>query len=370
MDEKFEKRVFLFFLVLITLAFLWVMGPFFSAIFWACAVAVIFYPMQRRLRQKLGNKPNTIAFLTLLACMLIVILPVLAISAAFISEGVVLYQRIESGEFDPDIFLEKVNQGFPVVTDVLNRFGIETSELRERLSAFAVEASRVIAKQALSIGQNTFGFVLHLCMMLYLTFFLLKEGRFLVDLLIRAVPMGDSRERQLFAKFAEVTRATIKGNLLVAAVQGALGALIFWILGLPAPVLWGVVMAFLSLLPAVGAFIVWGPVAIYLFATGEWVTASILVAYGALVIGLADNVLRPILVGRDTKLPDYLVLFSTLGGMALMGMNGFVLGPMIAALFLAFWKIFMDEFNSKAPKPVAVENTPLALEHHEKPLND
>src|SRR5690606_13507468 len=128
-------------------------------------------------------------------------------------------------------------------------------------------------------------------------------------------------------------------------IQGALGGLIFWILGIPGFLLWGVVMATLSLIPAVGAGLVWGPVAIYMFAIGDWIQAIILIAYGLLVIGLVDNVLRPVLVGRDTKLPDYIVLLSTLGGLVLFGVHGFVIGPLIAALFTVFWGIFMREFQ-------------------------
>jgi len=126
----------------------------------------------------------------------------------------------------------------------------------------------------------------------------------------------------------------------VAAAQGALGGLIFWILGIQGPVLWGVVMAFLSLLPAVGAGLIWAPVAIYFLATGDMGKGLILIAYGVLVIGLVDNVLRPLLVGKDTKMPDYIVLISTLGGMALFGLTGFVIGPVIAALFMAIWDMF------------------------------
>jgi predicted PurR-regulated permease PerM len=181
--------------------------------------------------------------------------------------------------------------------------------------------------------------------MLYLSFFLLRDGVSIVGWLRAAVPLNNERRQLLFQKFAEVSRATVKGNLVVALVQGALGGLIFWLLGLPAALLLSVVMAFLSLVPAVGASLVWLPMAIYLYATGEWEKASILVAYGALVIGLADNVLRPILVGRDTKLPDYIVLFSTLGGISMLGITGFVIGPLIAALFLSFWTIFSKEFN-------------------------
>ena len=129
-------------------------------------------------------------------------------------------------------------------------------------------------------------------------------------------------------------RATVKGNVLVAVIQGTLGGLAFWVLGVHAPVLWGVVMAFLSLLPAIGAALIWGPVAIYLLATGAIWKGVALIAFGVLVIGLIDNVLRPILVGKETKLPDYVVLVSTLGGLAIFGLNGFVLGPVIVAMFI------------------------------------
>jgi predicted PurR-regulated permease PerM len=136
-----------------------------------------------------------------------------------------------------------------------------------------------------------------------------------------------------------VVRAMIKGTILVAAAQGFLGGLIFWILGIHAPVLWGVVMAFLSLLPAVGAAVVWFPVAIYLLATGALLKGIVLIAFGAGVIGLVDNLLRPYLVGKDTRMPDYVVLVSTLGGIAIFGLNGFVVGPLIAAMFIAVWNI-------------------------------
>ena len=128
----------------------------------------------------------------------------------------------------------------------------------------------------------------------------------------------------------------------MAALQGALGGLIFWILGLHAPVLWGVVMGLLALLPAIGAAVVWLPVAIYLLATGSTLQGMVLLVFGALVIGLVDNILRPLLVGQDTKMPDFIVLISTLGGLATFGLNGFVVGPVIAAMFIAAWDIFSE----------------------------
>lgn len=142
------------------------------------------------------------------------------------------------------------------------------------------------------------------------------------------------------SKFATVVRATIKGNVVVAICQGALGGLIFWALGIASATLWGTVMAVLSLLPAVGAGLVWGPVAVYFLATGDVVKGVILGAYGVLVIGLVDNVLRPVLVGKDTRLPDYMVLLSTLGGLTMFGISGFIAGPLIAVLFLVAWDLF------------------------------
>src|SRR5690606_2377689 len=200
--------------------------------------------------------------------------------------------------------------------------------------------SQLLAEQLVLLGQNTLAFVIGLFVMLYLLFFLLRDGDALARRLNDAVPLRPEQRRALADKFTTVIRAMIKGTLAVAVVQGALGGLIFWLLGIPAPALWGVVMGILSLLPAVGSPIVWGPVAIYLLATGDVWQGLLLLAYGALVIGLIDNVLRPILVGNDTRIPDYVVLISTRGGPAVYGVNGLLLGPVIAALFLAVWDIF------------------------------
>ena len=155
-------------------------------------------------------------------------------------------------------------------------------------------------------------------------------------------------------------RATVKGNIAVAVTQGALGGVIFWILGIQGALLWAVLMAFLSLLPAVGAGLIWLPVAIYFLATGNIWQGVILVAFGVLVIGLVDNVLRPLLVGKDTKMPDYVVLISTLGGLSLFGINGFVIGPLIAAMFIATWALFAARDEDPAVGWQPVQGAPQA----------
>lgn len=346
MNRDMERRFFLLMLVIVTGLFFWLLKPFFGALFWACAIAVLFNPMQKRLTKLWGERPNLTALTTLLTCVVIVVIPVLMVLASFLQEGLDLYQRIESGELDPGAYFERIKSAFPVVQNWAERLGVDLDNARQKAAEFAVTATRWLAQNAVALGQGTFRFFLSLALMLYVAFFLLRDGRTMVDMLVRALPMGDRREHLLFSKFAEVTRATVKGNLVVAIVQGALGGIIFWILGIPGPLLWGVVMTILSLIPAVGAGLVWLPVAIYLFAVGSWISGIILVAYGVLIIGLADNILRPILVGRDTKLPDWLVLLSTLGGLAMFGINGFVIGPLIAVLFTAFWGIFVREFNT------------------------
>lgn len=342
-NTTMERRAFLALLVAVSLLFLGLLQPFFSAIFWACVFAILFFPLQRRISQRIAS-PSAATLVTLFAGVAIGVLPAVFIFTSFIQEGAALYQKLQDGQVDPSRYIEQVRGAFPVVQELLDRFGLRLDALLEQLSGLALSGSRQLAQNAWQIGQNTLQFFVQLVIMLYLAFFALRDGPYLVELLIRALPIGDERERQLLNKFAEVTRATVKGNLVVAAVQGSLGGLIFWVLDIPGAVLWGVVMTVLSLIPVVGASLIWAPVAIYLFAVGDWQEGAVLVAFGAGVIGLVDNILRPILVGRDTKLPDFVVLLSTLGGFALFGMTGFVIGPLIAALFVAFWQIFMQEF--------------------------
>lgn len=340
-----ETRSFLLFLFLVSVAFFIVLKPFFGTIFWACAITIIFYPMHLKLLAKFRGRPNLTALTTLTACILIVVLPVIFLISSAVSEGAGLYNKLESGEVNPAQYIEQIRTAFPGAQQTLERFGVDVAKVKESALSATMASGKWLAQNALSIGQNTFKLLLNICLMLYLIFFLLRDGEYLLALLIRALPLGDDRERLLFAKFSEVTRATIKGNLVIAIIQGSLGGLIFWILGIPGALLWGVIMAMFSLIPAIGPAIIWLPVAIYLFATGDSVKALILAGFGAGVIGLIDNFMRPMLVGRDTKLPDYIVLLSTLGGLGVFGVNGFVIGPLVAALFIAFWGIFIREVN-------------------------
>jgi len=334
-----EDKTFLLLIIAVTLAFAWILWPFYGSVFWGTVLAILFAPSYRRLLRSMRQRRTLAALATVTIVVLIVILPVMMITASLLQEGFSLYERIQSGEVNLGRYFQQVFAALPGwLTDLLNRFGLTNLGLsQERLSTGLMEATQFLAAQALNIGQNTFEFIVNLCIVLYLLFFLLRDGDDLSRRIREAMPLHAEQQRDLLNRFTTVIRATVKGNVIVAVVQGVLGGLIFWFLDVHAPVLWAVLMAILSLLPAVGSALIWLPVAIYFLVTGAIWQGVILIAFGVLVIGLVDNILRPILVGKDTKMPDYVVLISTLGGIAIFGLNGFVIGPVIAAMFMAVW---------------------------------
>jgi predicted PurR-regulated permease PerM len=339
---RLQEKTFLFLLVGVTLAFGWILLPFYGAVFWGAVLAILFAPFYRQMLTAMHHRRNLAALATLLLCLIIVIFPMALITASLIHEGANAYQNIRSGHLDFGVYFQQVLAALPAwAVKLLNRFDLgDIAALQDKLSAGVMRGSQAIAAQTLNIGQNTFQFIVSFGLMLYLLFFLLLDGAELSARIRKAIPLSIEQKRQLFGKFTTVIRATVKGNIAVAATQGAMGGAMFWFLGIQAPLLWGVLMAFLSLLPAIGAALIWAPVAVYFLVTGAIWQGVTLFVFGTLVIGLVDNILRPILVGKDTQMPDYMVLISTLGGMAVFGLNGFVIGPVIAALFIAAWDLF------------------------------
>jgi predicted PurR-regulated permease PerM len=328
---------------LTTIAFLMLIGSFLMPVFWAAVLATVFFPLQSRYVARFGGRRSLAALATILTIIGLVVVPLLLVGVAMSREAVDLHDQITSGALDLQAPVRFVKRVTPLATDYLGGFGVDVEAWMQRLSTSAVAVSQFIASSALGIGQDVLRITALFFLMLYILFFFLRDGNRLVAMLIRVVPLEDARERQLLAKFAEVSLATIKGTLVVGIVQGAIGAGLFWALGIPAPVFWGTLMTMFSVLPAVGPGLIWLPAAVILLAMGHIVKGIILIAAGVLVIGLVDNVLRPILVGRDTQMPDYLVLLATLGGLAVFGVSGFVIGPVIAAFFLVVWEMFAQE---------------------------
>ena len=343
-SPQLQRGVFLALLAAVTTAFIWVLLPFFGAVLWGVALAILFTPLFKWLLRKMPGKRNAAALSTLALCLFIVILPLAMVGVSLVQEIALVTQNIRSGEINFATYFQQILDALPQwMLNLVQRFNLGNMEAwQARISAGAAQGSQLVASQALTIGQNTFDFVVSFFVMLYLLFFLVRDGAALSKRMRDAVPLAKPHTHYLLNKFTTVIRATIKGNVAVAVAQGTLGGLTFWFLGVQGALLWAVLMAFLSLLPAVGAALIWGPVAIYYLATGQWWQGGVLIFVGVFVIGLVDNILRPLLVGKDTQMPDYIVLMSTIGGMALFGINGFVVGPVIAALFMAAWSLFAD----------------------------
>ena len=336
-----EDKAFLWLVLVISLVFAWVVSPMYGAILWAVVIAILFYGMHKSILRAMP-RPNVAALVSVVIILVIVILPLAALATSVATEASDVYEKIQSGDINIGKQFQKVFDAMPAwMTGWMNRFGLSSfSDLKDRMAEGVSKVSQAVVVQAIHIGQSTFDFLLNLFVMLYLLFFLLRDGDRIAEEIKHAIPLRPEHKRALFERFAVVIKATIKGNMIVSILQGGLGGLIFWILGIQGALLWGVVMALLSLLPAVGAAMIWLPVAVYLLATGAVGKGVALILFGVIVISLVDNLVRPILVGKDTKMPDYVVLISTLGGIAVFGINGFVVGPLIAALFISIWEIY------------------------------
>lgn len=339
------ERLFLIaLLVIITLAFAWLIEPFFGAIVWGVVVAVLFHPVFLRIHGLMPRRTNSAAFLTLLLVILLVIVPAIMLGSALIGEATDVYERIRSGDIDIEAILSTLESSLPSWLQAqVTAWGygdIET--IRPRIEEAVAGSLEFVVSQAISVGQGAFRFMLALGVMLYLTFFLLRDGSQLGSQIENIVPLSGDRRKALADKFFVVIRATIKGSFVVALLQGTIGGLIFWALGIQGALLWAVLMGILSLIPAIGTGFVWVPVAVYLLVTGDIWQGVVLIVAGVFIISMVDNLVRPILVGRDTRMPDYVVLISTLGGLQMFGFNGIVIGPLLAALFIAIWTIIAE----------------------------
>lgn len=360
--QRVENGGLILFLALITIGLMLVVSSFAGALLWAALAALLFQPLFQRLLRRWPDRRNSAAAVTLLIITVAVVIPAMIVTSLVVEQAAGVYTNIRSGQINFATYFEQVHDALPArFQRLLDGAGFGSFERAQSQVSQAVSSSAsMLARQALSIGANAAAFLLAFGVGLYVTFFLLRDGDHIGRAVIRALPLERGVAQQLADKFAAVVRATIKGSGVVALVQGALGAITFWIVGLPAGLLWGMLMAIAALLPAIGPAIVWAPVAVYLLATGAIWQAIVVILSGVLVIGLADNILRPILVGRDTGIPDWLVLVTTLGGIELVGLSGIVVGPLAGALFITGWRIMTEHRLGRAeagePLPGADSN--------------
>lgn len=352
-SPELEFKSLLVLVLLATVLFLLIIWPFFGAVCWAVFIALVFWPLHQRFLRGSHGRRNMAALASLTVILLIVILPFAMVLASITQEASMMVAKMRSGEIQIGQYFARMIAALPEwMRSIVQRFGMsDLTHVQQKIMEAVGDSGQALTSRVVGIGQVTLDFIVAFFVMLYMLFFLFRDGEQLTQSIARAIPLHPQHTRRLLTQFATVVRATVKGNIVVALVQGALGSLAFWFLGLPGALLWGAVMALLSLLPAVGAAMVWIPVAAYYFVAGEPVKGIGLTLWGALVIGLVDNVLRPILVGKDTRMPDYLVLVTTLGGIVVFGLNGFVIGPVIAAVFIVSWDMLASARQQQTTFP-------------------
>ncbi|NNC59435.1 MAG: AI-2E family transporter [Erythrobacter sp.] len=340
-----ERLGFLLFLALVSAALAWIASPFIVPVLWAALAAIMFQPLYRWIHDRNPRSPSSSALAALLIITVVILIPALWIGSIVIRQAARVFVAFRDGDIDVATWFAQVFNALPEgLRNSLRSEGLgDYSLVQARLQELATQSAGLIAQHAVAIGGSALTWFLAFGVGLYVTFFLLRDGRRTGAAIVRALPIERRIADKLATQFLAVVRATVKGSGVVALVQGALGAITFWIVGMPSVALFGVLMGVFSLLPAVGPAIVWAPAAVWLLATGAIWQGVVVIISGVAVIGVADNALRPILVGRDTGIPDWIVLVTTLGGIAVVGLSGIVLGPLIAGLFIAGWSILAEQ---------------------------
>jgi predicted PurR-regulated permease PerM len=315
----------------------WLMArPFVDVLAWAAVLVVLFYPVHRRLVKR-TNRPATSAAVSCVLVILVILLPLTLVTLALMREFSGAAQNLQqfvAGLLDPNS---------PTTGRLLGWISpyVDTEQLRnpEAIRGHVESLSGSLARSTVGLVGGALGAVVQIFFIIFTMYYLFRDGERIVHALPDILPLETEQSEEIFARTKEVIGASVYGVLVIAAVQGALGGLAFWALGLPSPLVWGMVMTFMSLIPMAGSFVVWVPAAVYLAATGQWVKAGLLVFWGAIVIGSIDNFLRPKLVGERTKLHELFIFFSVLGGLQVFGVLGLVLGPVVLAVTLALFDV-------------------------------
>jgi len=342
---SFQNIVFFLFLALVSVFFAYILQPFFFAIFWAVLVAAIFAPLNRLINRK-TKSPNIAAGLTLVAVVLAMVLPVSLLISLLIAESIDIYSSLQTSSGQ---WIETIQKTFSFISNhpFLAKLQIDEEFITGKLVEVMTAVSDFLVRNLTSLTQNTVVFILQFAVMLYCLYYFLRDGEKLVDNLTDFIPVNKGHVNIFIHEFLSTAKATLKFTFVIGGIQGFLGGLVFFIVGIEGALVWGVLMLGLSILPAVGCSIIWVPAGIVLLIQGQiWQGLAVLI-FGAVVISSVDTLLRPVLMGKDIKMHSLLIFLSTLGGLSIFGVSGFVLGPVIASLFLAIWKLFFEIYRQE-----------------------
>jgi predicted PurR-regulated permease PerM len=327
---------------LVTLLFLYLLKPFFFPLFWAAVIAAIFQPLYRRINRKL-NHPSLSTILIFLVIAVILLLPAGVVGTLVFNESVTLYEKLSP---DP----KNINRGLQNIIGLIannalaDLFNLNKSVLIEKAAEVMRDVTNYIFVNLTTLTQNTLGLLVQFAIMFYALFFFVRDGEKFLRVAMRILPLGMGRERLLFNRFTTTARSTLKVTLIIGGIQGVLGGIIFLITNIDGAVIWGLLMIIMAVVPVVGCSIIWGPAGILMLLSGHIWEGVLILASGVLLISMVDNVLRPILIGKDVEMHPLLIFLSSLGGIFLFGFSGFVIGPIIASLLLAIWDMY-EEFQ-------------------------
>lgn len=342
--DQLQHASFLLILAVVSLMMAVIVWPFATALLWAALAAIMFQPLYRWMLRKMRGRRNWAASASLLVIFFAVLVPGLWLAMLVVQEALTLVAALQAQPLDLATTYDNIYAMLPqAAQEAVDRSGwADVSSIQTKLQELLAASAGMIASQAVSIGSGALGFMLSFGVGLYVMFFLLRDGERIGRTLLNTVPVERSISERLAERFLGIVRATIKGSGVVGVVQGVLAGISFLIVGLDSALLFAVLTTVFALVPVIGAGAVYIPVGLWLLLTGAiWQGAFVLVV-GVVIISSADNVLRPILVGRDTGIPDWIILVTTLGGISFLGFSGIVLGPLVAGLFLASWSILQE----------------------------
>jgi predicted PurR-regulated permease PerM len=331
--------------------FLAVAWPFLEPLLLGALLAGLFHPLYRWITRLVGGRQSLGAVLTLLVLFILVLGPVTAFlgivvqQALSVSDQAIPWLRQHLGAASTFNLHDWLVQRFPALADYVP----SQEELLQHVGTAAKSAGAFLVTVLSRMTATTAAFILNLFVMLYAMFFFFKDGKKILERIFYYLPLSDEDETGMLARFSSITRATIKGTVVIGIIQGTLAGIAFWMAGIQGAAFWGTIMTILSIVPGIGAALVWVPAVIILFISGQYVAAALLLAWCAAVVGTIDNFLRPALVGRDAKMPDLLILVGTLGGLFLFGPIGFIVGPIVCGLFLTVWDIYGATFKEVLP---------------------